>query len=139
MRVRVTPTSPAVDAALDATDPDYLRTTPRTRLTASGAVEATFEFQAQIRDAGTLSVETDIEDACLDWDEQRFPFETLAELTIAPQDFETGERLALCEALAFSPWHGISDHRPLGGINRLRRAVYEASALYRQAPEASRR
>jgi hypothetical protein len=137
MRVRVTPTSPAASNALDPADPDYLRTALVTRLTAPGAVEARFEFQARIRDASTLAVDTDIEDACVDWDEQRFPFETLAVLTIPPQDFETAERRAVGEALSFSPWHGISEHRPLGGINRLRRAVYEASAIYRQASRTS--
>jgi hypothetical protein len=139
MRVRVTPTSAAAATALDPADPDYLKTTLLTRLTAPGAVEARFEFQAQIRDAGTLAVDTDIEDASVDWDQQRFAFETLAVLIIPPQDFETAERRALGEALSFSPWHGISEHRPLGGINRLRRAVYVASSSYRQASPTSPR
>jgi hypothetical protein len=137
MRVRVTPASPPTDAAPDPADPDYLRTTLRARLATPRASEARFEFQAQIRDAGTLAADTDIEDACVDWDERRFPFETLAVVSIPPQDFEAAERRAFCEALSFSPWHGIADHRPLGGINRLRRAVYEASSMYRQGSRAS--
>ncbi len=137
MRVRVTPASPAIDAALDPADPDYLRTTLRARLAPPDAAEARLELQAQIREASTLAVDTDIEDACVDWDERRFPFETLAVVSIPPQDFDAAERRAFCEALSFSPWHGIGDHRPLGGINRLRRAVYEASSMYRQGSRAS--
>jgi hypothetical protein len=26
--------------------------------------------------------------------------------------------------LAFNPWHALAEHRPMGGINRLRKAVY---------------
>ena len=132
MRVRVTPKSPKTNAALNPGDPDYLRTTLRTRLAASDAMDARYEFQLQIRDAKTLAIDTDIEDACVDWDETKFPFETVADVIIPPQDFETAERHALCEALSFSPWHGIGEHRPLGGINRLRRAVYEESSAYRR-------
>ena len=35
------------------------------------------------------------------------------------------------DALSFSPWHGIAAHRPLGGVNRVRKATYKASADYR--------
>jgi hypothetical protein len=134
MRVRVTPTAPAAGGPLNLADRDYLRTALAQRLTAPGADDVRFEFQAQIRSAGELAatIDTAIEDASAEWDEARYPFATLAVIVIPPQDPNTAERRALCEALSFSPWHGIDDHRPLGGINRLRRAVYEASASYRQ-------
>ena len=48
---------------------------------------------------------------------------------------EIAERRALRENLIFTPWHGIAEHRPLGGINRLRRAVYDASASFRHIPK----
>ncbi|MEK1942330.1 MAG: hypothetical protein AAAB16_18325, partial [Pseudomonas sp.] len=32
---------------------------------------------------------------------------------------------------SFNPWHALPEHRPLGGINRLRKAVYEAVSAYR--------
>jgi len=134
MRLRVTPTSPAASASPNVADPSYLRTALLQRLTARDAQEVRFDFQAQIRSAGELagSVDIDIEDVSLQWDEAPHPFVTLAVIAIPPQDFDTAERRALCEALSFSPWHGIEDHRPLGGINRLRRAVYEVSASFRQ-------
>ena len=28
-------------------------------------------------------------------------------------------------------WHALPEHRPIGGINRLRKAVYEAVSIYR--------
>jgi hypothetical protein len=132
MRIRVTPAAASGDDAPDLADPDYLRTSLRRRLTATDAVSARFDVQAQVRAAATLNAAIDIEDASTDWDESRFPFETLATLDIPPQNFDTPEKRMHCEALSFSPWHGIDGHRPLGGINRLRRAVYEASLAYRQ-------
>lgn len=35
------------------------------------------------------------------------------------------------DGLAFSPWHGVASHRPLGSIMRARRAAYEMSAQFR--------
>lgn len=116
MRVRATPTSPVASGDPDVADPDYLRTALRLCLTAQGAQDVRFEFQAQIRSAGELAgaIDTDIEDATVEWDETHHPFVTLAVVTIPPQDFDTAERRGLCEALFFSPWHGIADHQPLG-------------------------
>jgi hypothetical protein len=98
------------------------------------AQSVVFAFEAQIRTAADVegAIETQIEDASVTWDASH-AFRQLATLTIPPQDFETGERHSLCEGLFFTPWHGVAEHRPLGGINRLRRAVYEASARFRKA------
>ena len=35
------------------------------------------------------------------------------------------------EEMRFSPWVGLAAHRPLGNINRARKASYEHSAEYR--------
>lgn len=83
----------------------------------------------------TGKIDVEVEDACFEWDETKHPFETVATIRIPPQDFATKEQCAVCERLIFTPWHGIADHRPLGGINRLRRAVYEASAQMRLMPK----
>ena len=29
--------------------------------------------------------------------------------------------------LSFNPWHALAEHRPLGGMNRLRKVAYAAS------------
>jgi hypothetical protein len=39
--------------------------------------------------------------------------------------------VAVDDQTAFSPWHGIAAHRPLGSIMRVRKAAYEASAQFR--------
>jgi hypothetical protein len=52
------------------------------------------------------------------------------------QDVDSPEGRALaeeCEAMAFSPWNALAEHRPMGGINRLRQAVYLASQAKRAA------
>jgi hypothetical protein len=33
--------------------------------------------------------------------------------------------------MSFSPWHELAAHRPLGGIMRARREVYERAARFR--------
>ena len=133
MKFSATPLAPVTVETLDVTDPRYLRTALHKRLTAPGAGDIVFTFQVQIRTAEELAdkLETDIEDATVEWDAQKYPFVDVATITIPPQDFETDERRALCESLIFSPWHGLAEHRPLGGINRLRRPVYEASSQHR--------
>jgi len=39
--------------------------------------------------------------------------------------------MQFCENLTYTPWHALPEHRPLGGINRVRRAVYESLAELR--------
>jgi hypothetical protein len=73
-----------------------------------------------------------IENASTAWDEKAHPFVNVARITIAvPQDIDAAEHRARCERLFFTPWHSLAAHRPIGSINRLRRAVYEASARHR--------
>jgi hypothetical protein len=132
-----TPVAPAVGAVPDVADPNYLRTALRARLTASNAPDVVFEFLLQVREANELAgkIDAEVENACFEWDESTYPFVKVATITIAPQDFDTDQRRAQCENLIFTPWHGIVEHRPLGGINRLRRAVYVASADFRHIPK----
>ena len=35
------------------------------------------------------------------------------------------------ENLSFTPWHALPEHRPLGGINRARKAIYRAISRQR--------
>lgn len=60
------------------------------------------------------------------------PFTRVAEIQIPKQTFDTPDRRELGDQLAFSPWHGLEVHRPLGGINRVRKAVYEEMAGLRR-------
>ena len=54
-------------------------------------------------------------------------------IAIPAQEFDTPARNTFCENLSFNPWHAVEDHRPLGGLNRIRKAVYEEIAVYRHA------
>lgn len=56
----------------------------------------------------------------------------LATLTLPLQNFDTPERIALGEKMEFSPWIGLKDHAPVGGINRARRRVYKELAAFRK-------
>lgn len=72
-----------------------------------------------------------IEDTSIEWKESDAPFETVARITLPPQDFDTPEQNLACDNQSFNPWFGLEEHRPIGGINRLRKAVYEAVSDYR--------
>ena len=86
-----------------------------------------FDFQVQLRTGDSLP----IEDVTTEWSPDVPPLQTVGTLTIEPQDFDTEDRIKQCEKLVFNPWHGLVEHQPLGGINRLRLGVYAASAKYR--------
>jgi catalase len=72
-----------------------------------------------------------IEDPSVEWDETISPFETVATIKVPAQDFDSREQNLFCDNLSFNPWHALPEHRPIGGINRLRKAVYEAVSIYR--------
>jgi catalase len=72
-----------------------------------------------------------IEDPSVEWSEAVSPFETVATIKIPAQDFDSREQNLFCDNLSFNPWHALPEHRPIGGINRLRKAVYEAVSIYR--------
>ncbi len=42
------------------------------------------------------------------------------------------EKLHDCDSLSFQPWHALPEHRPLGGLNRTRKIVYEIIAKSRR-------
>lgn len=73
-----------------------------------------------------------VEDATVQWPEGDSPYRTAALLLIPRQEINTEEQKAICKQLSFNVWHALADHRPLGGINRLRREVYPISAAWRR-------
>ncbi|MBF0546034.1 MAG: catalase family protein [Candidatus Riflebacteria bacterium] len=96
--------------------------------------EAIFDFRVQLQ---TDPVTMPVEDVSVDWDEEASKPIPVATLTIGVQDIYSPEGNALfeeCEGMAFSPWNALAEHRPIGGINRMRQAVYLAS----QAKRASK-
>lgn len=75
-----------------------------------------------------------IEDASVIWDEDESPFVTVATITIPAQAVEDPDKLARCERSTFNPWQSLPAHAPLGRMNAVRRAVYEAAARVRNGP-----
>lgn len=96
--------------------------------------DATFEFLAQRQtDAAAMPVE----DPTIPWSETQSPPVVLAKLAIPRQEFDTPPRRVLGENLAFTPWHALAEHRPLGGINRARGRIYAALAQARRDRNAA--
>jgi hypothetical protein len=101
---------------------DYLTQALRSGLQSG---EAIFDFKVQLQaDPNAMPVE----DVSVRWDEGVSKPETVATLHIPPQSIDpVGDLAAKCESLSFNPWHALAEHRPMGGMNRLRKLVYQAS------------
>ncbi|WP_282349861.1 catalase family protein [Pseudomonas sp. PS01301] len=130
-KFRVTPeagTCPAYTPPAQNRDvPNFLRSALYQQLS-TDRQPACFALQIQTQDATRYMP---IEDTSVQWKESDAPFQTVAHIQVPAQDFDTPEQNLMCDNLSFSPWHGIKAHRPIGGINRLRKAVYEAVSAYR--------
>lgn len=77
---------------------------------------------------------TPIEDTAVRWSERDAPPEPVAVLTITKRDVTTASAWAQARAidgLAFNPWNTTNSFRPLGNLNRARKAAYDASAAHR--------
>jgi len=140
MKYSVKPVAAPSGAVPNIADENYLRTAFTKRMTSPGAKELVLEFRVQIRSKADLAMnknglETEIENACTEWDEKKYPFVTVACIRIPPQDFNTEAAKRLCENLFFTPWHSIKEHQPIGGINRLKLGVYQASSEFRHFPK----
>lgn len=98
---------------------DFLRVNMAMHLAKMGAA---FDFMVQLR---TDPASMPVEDPTIEWSERKSPFVPIARITIPQQSFASPEQTTFCENLSFSPWHCVDAHRPLGGINRVRRAAYE--------------
>jgi hypothetical protein len=103
----------------------YLRDAMRAHLIQA---EACFDFMVQFQtDPRTMP----LEDASVEWSEHSSAGRPVARLRIPKQNIDEAGRSALCEEAAFSPWHSLAEHRPLGGFNRARREIYSALAEFR--------
>ena len=73
-----------------------------------------------------------IEDTSVVWDEKQSPYVAVARLTVPAQlGWERGLSEQQEQAVAFSPWHGLAAHQPIGGVNRARKPTYEMSVQFR--------
>jgi catalase len=108
--------------------PNFLREALTATLDEKTGKTVVFDFRVQVRNSDAL----EIEDATFEWPESQAPFVNIATVTIEPQNFNTPEREQECDEMVLTPWHGLKDHQPLGGINRLRKAAYLASSKLRR-------
>lgn len=84
-----------------------------------------FDFMVQFQeDANKMP----IEDATVKW---KSPFIKIASIRIPKQQFASQEELMMGRNMTFSPWHSLPEHRPLGGLNRARKAIYSEMAAFR--------
>ena len=72
-----------------------------------------------------------IENPLIRWDEKISPFHKLATIVIPRQHFDGAREMEEGDNLSFNPWHCLPEHRPLGGINRSRKKVYEVTSEVR--------
>lgn len=119
--------------ATSAADPNYLRAGMRAWLNEK---DACFNLAVQPQ---TDPAAMPIEDPTIAWDEAKAPFITVAVIRIPQQQFDSAAQQRFCENLSFTPWHALHAHRPVGGINRVRKVVYETISKLRHKLNAAPR
>ncbi|WP_437816157.1 catalase family protein [Sorangium sp. So ce1078] len=95
-----------------------------------------FDFLVQLQAHPT---KTPIEDPTIRWSEDLSPFYKVATMIIPAQRLDLPGQAEFEENLSFTPWHALPAHRPLGGLNRARRAVYETISKLRHERNGARR
>lgn len=105
--------------------PDFLRTAMIHQLSQGDAL---FDFTVQLqKNAQSMP----IEDPGKEWRESESPFRKVATIRILQQTFDSEAQRTFGENLSYTPWHSLPAHRPLGGINRARKIVYDAISTFR--------
>ena len=130
-KISIAPLSPELKALANA--PLNVRGKP------NGLREAVIEFFATNHAEWELRVQicTDlktmpIEDASVRWPEAQSPHIAVARITAKPQvAWSDARSVVIDDGMSFSAWHGISAHRPIGSVMRVRKVAYEMSANFR--------
>ena len=105
-------------------DSDYLKRTMVDHLTKGGR-SAEFNFYVQVHDDAAHKM---IDNPTVSWNDS---VQRVAIITIPPQEFDTPDQIKFGENLSYTPWHALPEHRPVGQINQIRKAVYLASSSLR--------
>jgi len=88
---------------------------------------AAFEFGVVLQSDAAVHP---IEDPSIDWEVNGAEYVKLADITLPKQE-NSAEKDALAHRLKFNPWMCLPAHKPLGGINRARRQIYDAMSRIR--------
>ena len=102
-------------------DPDFLKTNMVKTLSEG---DTYFDFFVQMQ---TDPFFMPVEDPTVRWDS---PFAKVATIKILKQQFDSRSQDTSGDDFSFSPWHSLPEHRPLGGLNRARRKIYETMSNY---------
>jgi hypothetical protein len=116
---------PEIDRRPRNAGPDYL-TEAMVRTLNTEDVE--FDFMVQFQ---TDPARMPIEDPSIAWKESESPFIKVATVHIPKQEFASPAQMEFGDNLSFTPWHSLPEHRPLGGIQRARRTVYQTISKLR--------
>lgn len=127
VKFAVVPATRTLDSLPDHPADDFLRSAMVEQLAQEDVV---FDFMVQVQ---TDPVRMPVEDASVLWPEALSPFRKVATIRIPRQEFDSEAQRDYGEQMMFNPWNAVAEHRPVGGINRARKAMYEAlNALRRQ-------
>ncbi len=130
-KLSITPVSPELRALTDAPTPagkdrDALRHAVIDHFSRHGGE---WDVRAQLC---TDIQKMPVENAHAAWSEEESPYLPVGRIIAPPQTGWSEARSRIVDdGLAFSPWHGLLAHQPLGSVMRARRRAYEASAKFR--------
>ena len=121
------PLKALTDSPVEMTDnPNALREAVAEHFASNGG---DWEFRVQLcTDLQSMP----IEDATVVWPEDKSAYLVVARLHVDQQpSWSPAQVAAIDDGLAFSPWHGLAAHRPLGSVMRARNTTYKSSANFR--------
>jgi hypothetical protein len=130
-RASDTPERNRQDALPDS--PNYLRWQMEKRLANAHLPGNEIQFQFYVQPQ-RHPIRQPVEDSSFRWSEREAPPIHVATITIVPSSdpsFTSPEAQWHAELIAFSPERGLEDHEPIGGLNRVRKAVYRKFAEMR--------
>lgn len=126
VKYAVLPDSPTTETIPTGKPADNYLTQRMAAHLAEKDTNMSFYIQVQV-DADKMP----IEDPRVEWDRGLSPFIKVATIRIPKQTFDSEAQQLYGDRLSFTPWHCLPEHRPLGGINRGRKAIYETMSPFR--------
>ena len=130
-KIGLFPVSPELVALIDQTldtgaDHDAFRQAVVEHLRRHGA-----EFEIRVQLCTDLDV-MPVEDASKPWPEDQSPYQSVARISIPPQEaYSPARQEYFDQVLSFQPAHSLAAHRPLGSLMRARLHTYQALSAYR--------
>lgn len=125
VKFSATPLSRTANQAPSELGPDFKRNVMIKQVSSE---DVYYEFGIQLQaDPNSMPVE----DPVVRWDEMDSPFQRVALIRIPKQDITPDSWVRFGENLSFTPWHSLSEHRPLGSNNRARLHIYQAISDFR--------